>query len=274
MTQATSPIDVTKQKSWRVSMPTTSDKGASPRTTCPAANGLRGLGQADASGAVRGTPLGQLVERCVAFREDLKECGRLGQIDAREARIVAADVSAVVNQIGELDGLGSGRGLRRVIAIDRIARRSLAVAWFAHVGQIGEQLGDTQAELALQVAERRGGVLDGVVEPGGGDHLRVLADASNQLCDRFEVHLIRLLGVLASLIDALVRLSGELSRSGNQVVHGWCAARSNKEPRVAGYMGRGRGYSSHRRGTSANTRRAYHLGGLPFPGKVRIEDDR
>jgi len=141
----------------------------------------------------------------IAFAEHFEQGVHLLKKDAGETRIVACDVFAVVDQVGELDRLGARRRERHVPTVDLLACRTIAVAGTADIGQVPDQCRDRGAELPLHVFERGRRVLHHVVQPGGGDHLSVLGRRGNQACHGFQVNVVGLIAVLAALVDALVR---------------------------------------------------------------------
>jgi hypothetical protein len=117
---------------------------------CHSSSSARLGGGAGEAPSARGDGLrGAAVEAGVPLVEDLEQGGGLGEIDPGEARVVAADVPAVVDEVRELHGLGTGRRARRVTPVDRLAHRPVAVARLADVGELGNQAANRRAEGAL-----------------------------------------------------------------------------------------------------------------------------
>ena len=104
-----------------------------------------------------------------------------------------------------------------MLAIDGLAHRPIAVARLADVGQLAHQLGHRRAEFRLDVAEGRRGVFHRIVQPGGGDHLRVVHHRGDQLGHRLQVHGIGLLVVLAPVIDPPMGIGGVVAGAGDQI---------------------------------------------------------
>ena len=81
---------------------------------------------------------------------------------------------------------------------------------------------DWRPEGLFDVHEPHRGILDHVVQPGRGEHLRIVGHRGDNLRHIPEVHVIGLKRVLAPVVNAGVRLDGEFAGSGDKTVHGGC----------------------------------------------------
>ena len=166
----------------------------------------------------------------ITIREHVEQLVHLFKVDLCKPRIVAGNVLAVVDQIGQLDRLGAPRGLRQVAAIDRLATRPVAIPGLADVGQFFNQFGDGDTERCLDVLQRGLRVLDRVMQPGSCNRVWVVSNRGNGLGHGTQVHMVRLVIVLSAVIDPLVRLG----RINTRTVHQVCSCRRishNVEPR-------------------------------------------
>ena len=144
-------------------------------------------------------------------RQDAEERIGLNEVHARKGGIVATDVPAVVDEVGQLDGLCPRAGLREVAQVQGLALGAVAVHRPAHVREFDHQMHHASTEIAFDVAEGGGGVLHCVMQPGCGQHLGVVGDLGHEFSHGLQVLLIRLAGVLAAVVDAGVGLRGELA---------------------------------------------------------------
>ncbi len=100
-----------------------------------------------------------------------------------------------------------------MLPVDFLACRAVSVAGTADVGELLDQVHDVIAELALDLLECRGSVLDRVVQPGSRDHGFVgVFRRGDQLRDGFQMNLVGLQGVLSKLLDSGMGRSGETAR--------------------------------------------------------------
>src|SRR6185369_12597049 len=109
-----------------------------------------------------------------------------------EARGVPADVLAVVDEIRELDRLRARRRVREMLAVERLARRAIAVMRTADVGQRIDELAHAGSERPADFLDGDGRVLDDVVEPRGGDRLAIPGDPGDDLRHAAQMLLVRL----------------------------------------------------------------------------------
>ena len=72
--------------------------------------------------------------------------------------------------------------------------------------------GDSPAEPLRDLSDLRRGVLDRVVEPGGGDHLFVAGNGCHQPGHPFEVNAVGCAGVLAAMVGVTVGFAGKCFR--------------------------------------------------------------
>ena len=130
------------------------------------------------------------------------------------------DVLTVIDEVGELDRLGAIRCLCRVLAVDFLAHSPVAVPGLADIGELLDEVGNRLAEFLLDVIQGRRRILHRVMQPGRCNHLLVIADRRDEAGDRLEVHMVGLLVVLASVIDALVGTGRIFTGAFDEIAHG------------------------------------------------------
>nr|WP_062227635.1 hypothetical protein [Aureimonas frigidaquae] len=129
-----------------------------------------------------------------------------GKVDAGELGIVDCDRGDVVDHVGELDRLGGRGSLGEAGSVSGLAHLAVQVRCRRRVGQLDHDPGQDRAEEQDQVVDLDLRVFEDVVQPGGLDGERVVADES---CDVGEVLDVWLAGVSPAMAYGLVSCVGE-----------------------------------------------------------------
>lgn len=103
-----------------------------------------------------------------------------------------------------------------MLSIYFFARGAVAVCASAHVGQHVDQCGDVGAERDLYIRKREVRVFNGVVKPGGSQHVLRVRHTSHDFDNRCRMNDVRRACGLASLADLLVALSCQITRPAYQ----------------------------------------------------------
>ena len=151
---------------------------------------------------------GLFIELDITTTQDFQKGCHLREIDTGKSRTVAANITAVINEIGQLDCFCPVHGLGKMRPVNGLADCPVTITGFTDIRQIRNQLHDVWTKCLFNIMKGNRGVFHGVMQPCCRNHLRVIRNSVHQFSHCFQMDIIWLVCILSSMVNALVRLSG------------------------------------------------------------------
>lgn len=146
----------------------------------------------------------QVPEHLVTGSDDVEQQCLFFDVDRGEAWLVRNDPFKVVDHVSEHDGLALRSRKGPSAAVNGLAGSSIAIGRRTGVGQHRHKLGHLRSKLTNQVAGRRVGIFDRVVQVGSSYHDRSVRDAPDPADDPIRVDDVIIAGSSAFLTLGLV----------------------------------------------------------------------